>query len=284
MNTTPINAPDQVPFPAPTTEPTFQTLLLHRRGPLGVLTLNRPRARNAIDSQMRAELKAAVDHIAADPTYRALIITGAGSAFCSGGDIRGMQERVDQGARAGEIGWRRQRELHETLGKLYDLDRPTLAAINGPALGLGLDLALTCDFVWSSTTAVLAAAFVKRGLVPDGGGMFHLPRRIGVSRTKELVFSGRSVDALEAESIGLVDQVAEPETLLDRAVDFLSTLTDHPATAQAMAKNIINRTFELSLDEVNTLASQAQAYCYSSADHQDSVRSFLQARSQAASS
>ena len=264
--------------------PAFDTLDLRRQGDVGVLTLNRPRARNAIDGQMRADLRAAVDHVAADQSYRALVLTGADPAFCAGGDIRGMQERLDQGPRVGEIGWRRQRELHETLHKLYELDRPTLAAVNGPAMGLGLDLALTCDFIWAADSAVLAASFVERGLVPDGGGLFHLPRRVGVSRAKELVFSGRSVGAPEAAAIGLVDQVLPGPELLDRSVAFLTELGRRPATAQALAKGVLNRTFELSLDEVNTLASQAQAFCYASPDHLESVRSFLEARSQAVSS
>lgn len=259
----------------------FDTLKLRNVGPISVLMLNRPAARNAIDARMREELRIVVDHIAADTACRGVVLTGTGTAFCGGGDIRGMQERIDQGARVGEIGWRRQRELHGTLEKLYNLDKPTLAAINGGAIGLGLDLALTCDFVWSSDAAVMASSFIARGLVPDGGGMFHLPRRVGLSKAKELVFSGRRVNAAEAERIGLVDRVVAPGELLSEAVEFLTSLADHPATAQAMAKSVLNGSFESSLVQVNALASSAQAFCYASPDHLESVREFLAGREKA---
>jgi 2-(1,2-epoxy-1,2-dihydrophenyl)acetyl-CoA isomerase len=246
---------------------------------VAVLTLNRPRARNAIDDQMRADLRTALDHVAGDLSIRGLVLTGAGTAFCGGGDIKGMQERAEQGVRAGELGYRRQREFHETLGRLYCLDRPTVAAVNGPALGLGLDLALNCDFVFFADTATVASSFVRRGLVPDGGGTYLLPRRVGPARAKDLVFSGRSVGADEALRIGLADQVLPAADLLDGAANYLADFAVHPQLAQGLAKDMLNRSLELSLDEINTLGSQAQAICYGSQEHQDSVREFLASRS-----
>lgn len=261
--------------------PVLDTLSFRTEGAIGILTLNRPKARNAIDDVMRADLKVAIDHIGADSSVRGLVITGAGDAFCSGGDIKGMQERLKQGARAGELGWWRQKEFHETLAKLFQLGKPTVAAINGPAFGLGLDFALTCDFLILADTAQVSANFIRRGLVSDGGGFFHLPRRVGLSKAKELLFSGRTLDAQEALSIGLADRVVAPADLLPAALELLNGFAAHPATAQAMAKSVLNRSLELSFDEINTLASQAQAFCYSSADHQNSVREFLVERERA---
>jgi enoyl-CoA hydratase/carnithine racemase len=258
--------------------PTLETVELRAEAEIAVLTLSRPRVRNAIDDQMRGDLRTAVDWVAADHSIRGLVLTGAGSAFCGGGDIRGMEERLEQGVRAGELGWRRQREFHETLGKLYHLDRPTVAAVNGPAVGLGLDLALTCDFLFAAEEASMSASFVKRGLIPDGGGAFHLPRRVGVAKAKELVFSGRPVAAAEALRIGLADQVRPADGLLAAAVAWLRELAAYPQTAQALAKDMLNRSLELSLEEVNLLGSQAQAICYASPDHQESVRAFLASR------
>ena len=264
-------------------QPELETIELRVEADIGVLTLNRPHARNAIDDQLRADLRHAVDHVAADHSIRGLVLTGAGSAFCGGGDIRGMQERLDQGSRAAELGLRRQREFHETLGKLYHLDRPTVAAVNGPAIGLGLDLALTCDFLFAADTATVSASFIRRGLVPDGGGMFHLPRRVGVAKAKELVFSGRSVAADEALAIGLADRLRPATELLAAAVSWLRSLADYPQTAQALAKDVLNRSMELSLEQVNMIGSQAQALCYASPDHQESVRTFLASRTEAKS-
>jgi enoyl-CoA hydratase/carnithine racemase len=261
--------------------PSFATLELRVEGQIGILSLNRPKARNAIDDGMRNDLRVAVDYIAGNPSIRGLVLTGAGQVFCSGGDIRGMQERLDQGSRAGELGWRRQREFHETLIKLFNLDRPTVAAVNGPAFGLGLDIALTCDLVYFSNSATVAANFVKRGLVPDGGGMFHLPRRIGLAKAKELIFSGRNVEADEALAIGLADRVLPAEELLPAALAWLRGCASHPAMAQALAKSILNRSHELGFEQVNMLGSQAQAYCYSSPEHQESVRAFLAERDRA---
>jgi enoyl-CoA hydratase/carnithine racemase len=168
--------------------------------------------------------------------------------------------------------------LHETLDKLYQLDRPTVAAVNGTASGLGLDVALTCDFVFLAESATVAASFVRRGLVPDGGGMFHLPRRVGLAKAKELVFSGRGVAAAEALRIGLADQVIETGQLLDETVAWLTELTQWPQLAQGLAKGVLNRSLESSLAEINALGSQVQAMCYGSAGHQDSVREFLAER------
>lgn len=263
--------------------PTFETLDLRVEDAIGVLTLNRPKIRNAMNDQMRVDFRGAIDYIATDHSIRGLILTGAGAAFCSGGDIKGMQERLEQGARAGELGWHRQREFHETLIKLYNLDRPTVAAVNGPAFGLGLDLALTCDLVFFSDTAQVAANFVKRGLVPDAGGMFHLPRRIGVSKTKELVFSGRNVEPAEALAIGLADRVLPAAELIPAAMAWLKACAVNPPTAQALAKTIINKSFEHSFEEINMMGSQAQAFCYSSPDHQESVRAFFEERAAVAS-
>ncbi|HUO23457.1 MAG TPA: enoyl-CoA hydratase/isomerase family protein [Caulobacteraceae bacterium] len=264
-----------------TDAPTFETLVLTVRDGIAVLTLNRPKVRNAIDDVMRLDLKAAIDHIGGDRAIRGLVLTGAGAAFCSGGDIRGMQERLEQGARAGELGWWRQREFHESLTKLYNLGVPTLAAVNGPAFGLGLDVALTCDFVWLADDSEVAVNFVRRGLVSDGGGFFHLPRRVGVAKAKELFFSGRTISAEEALALGVADKLLPAGELVAKAIDFLKGFAEHPATAQAMAKSILNRTFELSFEQVNVLASEGQAFCYSSADHQNSIREFFEERERA---
>jgi enoyl-CoA hydratase/carnithine racemase len=158
---------------------------------------------------------------------------------------------------------------------LHFLDRPTVAAVNGPAFGLGLDLALCCDFVFASERASFSAGFVHRGLVPDGGGMFFLPRRVGLARAKDLIFSGRTVAANDALAIGLADRVLEHDRLLDQTCAYLDELARLPRPAQALAKNILNRTFELSLDEVNALSAQAQAICYTTPEHIAAVEAFL---------
>jgi enoyl-CoA hydratase/carnithine racemase len=152
-----------------------------------------------------------LSHIAQDRSIRALIVTGSGKGFCAGGDISGMQKRMQ--APTGEIafnGWSRQQGVHHAVSLLYTMPKPTIAAVNGSSAGLGADMALSCDFVIASEEASFAWTYINRGLIPDGGGMYFLPRRVGLSRAKELVFTGRRVDAREALQLGIADRISAP--------------------------------------------------------------------------
>lgn len=249
---------------------------------VATIALNRPEARNAVDDEMRGELIAALGQIAADNAVRAVIVTGRGTAFCAGGDIAGMQRRLQ--APAGEIafnGWRRMQQVHHLVAALHDLPKPTIAAVNGPAAGLGCDLALCCDFIIASESASLTMSYVLRGLIPDGGGMYFLPRRVGLARAKELIFSGRRVPSEEALRIGMIDRVARAEGLLAEAQSWAEELAQGSAAALALSKSILNQSFELSAAEVFALGSQAQAICYTTSEHRDAVAAFLNRRASA---
>ena len=177
-------------------------------GRIAIITLNRPDVRNAVNESLRAEFVAAIAAVASDDRVRAVVLTGNGPAFCAGGDLAAMQQNL--GAAAGQLafnGWQRQRRLHEAVDALHRLTKPTIAAVNGPAVGLGCDLALCCDFILAAEQASFAMSFILRGLIPDGGGLYFLPRRVGLARAKELIFTGRRVEAKEALAIGLVDRV-----------------------------------------------------------------------------
>ncbi|MBV7486614.1 enoyl-CoA hydratase/isomerase family protein [Bordetella sp. BOR01] len=251
-------------------------ILLDVQDGIGVLTLNRPAVRNAIDDAMRTELLDALDRAARDPAIRALVVTGAGKAFCAGGDIKGMKARLD--APAGDVafnGWTRQQRTHHALTALFKLPKPTIAAVNGAAAGLGCDMALSCDFVIAADNAPLSMTYIHRGLIPDGGGMYFLPRRVGLARAKELIFSGRRVAADEALAIGMIDRVAAPEALLVQARAWAAELSHGSAAALALAKTQLNQTYELSAEQSFAMSSQAQAMCYSTAEHRASVAAFL---------
>jgi enoyl-CoA hydratase/carnithine racemase len=152
---------------------------------VATITLNRPEKRNAITDDMRTELIAALEQVTADRAVRAVILTGNGKGFCAGGDVAGMQRRME--AEPGDVafnGWARQQRVHRTVSLLYKMPKPTFAAVNGGANGLGADMALSCDFVIASEEASFAWSYIKRGLIPDGGGMYFLPRRVGLARAK----------------------------------------------------------------------------------------------------
>jgi enoyl-CoA hydratase/carnithine racemase len=226
---------------------------------------------------MRAELAQVVERVGHDDGIRALILTGSGRGFCAGGDIKAMESRLD--APPGSIadhGWRRQRQLHHTIMRLHGLEKVTIAAVNGPAAGLGADLALCCDFIIASEAASFVMSFVLRGLVPDGGGMYFLPRRIGLARAKELIFTGRRLDGAEMLAMGIADRVVSPSDLLPEAIRWAGELSRHSPTAVALAKSILDGAFEHTLEETLAAGAQAQAIAYTTDAHHASVEEFLE--------
>jgi enoyl-CoA hydratase/carnithine racemase len=256
-------------------EPRRVELTIHEGG-VAVATLNRPEVLNAIDGPMRTELAQVVEKVGHDDTIRALIITGAGRGFCAGGDIKAMESRLS--APSGSVadhGWRRQRQLHHTIMRLHTLEKVTIAAVNGPAAGLGADLALCCDFIIASHEASFVMSFILRGLVPDGGGMYFLPRRIGLARAKELIFTGRRLDGAEMLSMGIADRIATPSDLMPEAIGWAGELSQHSPTALALAKSILDGAFEHTLEDTLAAGAQAQAIAYTTDAHHASVEAFL---------
>jgi enoyl-CoA hydratase/carnithine racemase len=243
---------------------------------VAIVTLNRPEVRNAINDAMRAEFIAAMESIARDDGVRAVVLTGQGKAFCAGGDIAGMKERLN--APAGEVGfngWRRQGQVHKSVGLLHGMPKPVIAAVNGAAAGLGCDMALACDFIVASEAAMFTMSFVKRGLVSDGGGMYFLPRRVGLAKAKELIFTGRNVEAKEALAIGLADRVVPASSLVADAAIWARELSQGSHVSIAFSKAILDRTFESTEEQVFALGREAQGVCYTSQEHRDAVEAFL---------
>ncbi|MDD7973115.1 enoyl-CoA hydratase/isomerase family protein [Roseinatronobacter alkalisoli] len=246
------------------------------RGTIAIIRLNRPDLRNAINDQMRQELVSIFEWADQTPAIRAIILTGAGKGFCSGGDIGGMRERLS--APQDEVsfnGWMRQKKTHRGVAVIHGCTKPVIAAMNGAAFGLGLDMAMACDFIIAVDGARMSMSFLKRGLVSDGGGMYFLPRRVGLVRAKELILSGRVVLTDEALAIGLVDRVTTSESLLDEACAWAEELTQGSPAAVALTKAILDKTFESSDEDIFALGRQAQAICYSTKEHRASVEAFL---------
>lgn len=243
---------------------------------IAVATLNRPDVLNAFDDTLRAEFTAVLEQVGQDDTIRALVITGAGRGFSAGGDIRGMQARLEHPiGTVADAGWRRQRRLHHMVMRLHSMEKVTIAAVNGPAAGLGADLALCCDFIIAAPGASFVMSFILRGLVPDGGGMYFLPRRIGLPKAKELIFTGRRVGAEEAVALGMADRLATPGQLMTEATAWAAELTQHSPTALALAKSILDSTFEHSLETALAAGAQSQAIGYTTDFHRASVEAFL---------
>jgi enoyl-CoA hydratase/carnithine racemase len=255
---------------------TYSLIDFQLQNAIATITLNRPEKRNAMSDDMRTEFIHALERLAADKTIRALVLTGAGKGFCAGGDISGMERRLT--APTGEVafnGWHRQQRVHHTQSLLHTMPKPVIAAVNGAASGLGADTALACDFIIASEWASFTWSYIHRGIIPDGGGMYFLPRRVGLSKAKELIFSGRKVDAAEALALGIVDRKTSADSLLADAQAWAAELSQGSATALALSKTIMNQTFEMTAQQVFAQGSQAQGICYTSSEHRQSVEAFL---------
>ncbi|MDX6428636.1 MAG: hypothetical protein QOE54_1013 [Streptosporangiaceae bacterium] len=238
-------------------------LLGERRQDVLVLTLNRPERRNALTVELVATL---ADHIAAAPAdgVRAVILTGSAPAFCAGGDLADLSAVAEQGALAvSETIYTRFHRLVRTIGSV---PVPVIAAINGPALGAGLDLALACDLRIAATDAVLASSWIAVGLVPGMGGASYLTRLAGGTRAAELVLTGRRIDAATAQAWGLLNEVVEPGILLDRALELARELAGLPAPALARSKAALRRVLEAGLEDELAVLGAVQGSLLTSED------------------
>ena len=210
---------------------------------------------------------------------RAVILTGEGPAFCAGGDIRKMKEQS-----FGDVNGMRIREdyrqgIQRLPLALFNLEVPVIAAVNGPAIGAGLDLACMCDMRIASEKARFAESFVKMGIVPGDGGAWLLPRVIGLSRAAELSFTGRVIDAATALHWNLVSQVVEPEDLLPAANRLADEIAANPPQVTRMTKKLIREGMQMSLASLLDLSAAYQALAHQTADHREAVSSFLEKRS-----
>lgn len=243
------------------------------RGSIRILTMDQADRKNAIPGHGWADLAEAFDDFETSPD-RVLILTGANGDFSAGADLD-PSLAIDASIVARQ---RRMKQVSETALKLHRLTKPTIAAVDGVAVGAGLNLALGCDVVVASDRARFAEIFVHRGLTLDFGGSWLLPRLVGTQRAKEIALSGRLVPADEAERIGLCIEVTTPELLLGRAIELAETFTGQAPIAQMFVKQGINHSWSTSLAGALDLESQSQAICFTTDDMVEGIRSFQEKR------
>jgi enoyl-CoA hydratase len=238
---------------------------------VGLLTLNRPEARNALTFTTYAELEEAVR----TTTARCLVVTGADPAFCSGDDVKQVMaasgERVASGLRA-------EPRLTPTADALLRTDIPVIAAVNGAAVGWGMELALMADVRIASTEARFGELFVKRGLCCDVAGLGRLAQLVGRERAAELLFTGRVVDADEARSMGLVSQVVSHERLLPAAIELARSIASNPPLAVQRLKRGLREALDPDWDSLGSWVSASLAELFATKDHQEGVAAFLERR------
>jgi 2-(1,2-epoxy-1,2-dihydrophenyl)acetyl-CoA isomerase len=256
---------------------TYKCLLYEVADGIATLTLNRPDRLNALGDTLRDDLHDAVGRASADPEVRVMIVTGAGKGFCAGGDVKAMNESRESG---------RERPLLEkvapgrdrTLLAMRDAPQPIIAAINGAAAGAGMNLALGCDIRLASTAAKFAQAFVRRGLHPDWGGTYFLPRVVGMARACELIFTGDLIDAAEALRLGLVSRVVAPEELMPAAHELARRIAAGPPIAIRLAKRALYHNADCDLRQALEFETFAQNICQETEDAREGIRAFVDKR------
>lgn len=249
-------------------------VLRERHGATLLIRINRPDRRNAFDLEVRQGLADAVIEARDDDTVRAVVITGTQGVFCAGGDLKSLSEAKRPVFKDRE----RIRRLHIWFHELVNLEKPVIAAVDGPAFGAGFNLALACDFVIASDRARFCAVFGRIGLVPDLGGFFLLPRIVGLQRAKDLVFSAREVQVDEAMQMGIVFRKVGHEQLEKDALELAARYHSASTDALGIAKNILNRSFNLDQNTLAELESNAQALALHTEYHDEAVANFLAKR------
>ncbi len=251
-------------------------LTLTRDGGVVTLTMTEPASRNALSDAMRAGFAEALSALSQDADMRAVILTGSGGVFCAGGDLKKMLANHKAGLVSGsEDILPRMKHLHGWLKHLRDLPVPVIVAVDGPAYGAGLGLALTGDIILASDRASFNASFCKVGAVPDGNLFHTLPRMVGLQRAREMFYTGRTVDAAEALRIGLVMEVHAPDAFLPRALEMARMMEDASPLAFRLTKAIAGRSMELDAASLLREEAQAQAICLASAYHRDAIGRFV---------
>ena len=250
----------------------YKTIRYEKKDNIALVTIDRPEALNALNSTVIAELEQVVTALENDGTIRAMILTGEGRSFVAGADI-GEQYPLDLdgGRRWGQRG-------SALFRRMERLEFPTIAAVNGFALGGGCELAMSCDIILASEKAKFGQPEVGLGITPGFSGTQRLPRRVGVAKAKELIFSGRMVKADEAERIGLVNAVYAPEALLDGAMEMARSFAKNAPIAVKYAKACIDRGMQTDIDSGIACENELFAMCFATADQKEGMGAFLEKR------
>ena len=254
-------------------------LTTERDGAILTLTMNQPETRNALTGNTAVdEFVQACDAIRRDTSVRAVIITGTGPVFSSGGNVKDMQRFFGSTLSPEVIREEYRNGIQRIPKALYNLDVPTICAINGPAIGAGLDLTCMCDIRIASENATFAESFVKVGIVPGDGGAWLLPRAVGMSKAAEMAFTGEALNAQQALACGLVSRVVPAEALMDEARALAAKIAANPGGVLRMTKRLLREGQNSTLESLLEMSAGYQAIAHKTADHEEAVRAFMEKR------
>lgn len=257
-----------------------EPLLLEKIGHIAVVTLNMPETRNALNGDACfLAFETIFEDLNQDMEIRAIVLTGAGSAFCSGGNVADMRDKKGMFAGTAEQVAENYRIGIQRIPRAFEkLHVPIIAAVNGPAIGAGNDLACMCDIRIASTNAKFAESFVKVGIIPGDGGCWFLPRAVGYAKAAEMIFTGETLDATEALRIGLVTAISTPEQLMHDSLALAHRVAANPPGVLRWSKQLLRQAQMGSLDEALKLAGHFQGQAHQTADHAEAVAAFFEKR------
>ncbi|CAM3287838.1 enoyl-CoA hydratase-related protein [Rhodothermus bifroesti] len=243
---------------------------------VAILTLNRPEVLNSFHRPMAEETLQALQQAAEEASVRAIVLTGAGRAFCAGQDLQAVLPH--KGAAAPDLGEIVRTQYNPMIRLIRHTEKPFVAAVNGTAAGAGANIALACDFVVAAENATFIQAFARIGLIPDSGGTFMLPRLVGLARATACMMLADKVSAAEAYALGMIYQVCPPDKLMEEAMQLARRLAALPTQALGLIKRALNQSFVNSLDAQLELEAQLQGEAGRTADYQEGVAAFLEKR------
>ncbi len=253
---------------------TFENIIFKEQDGIWTITLNRPEVLNALSPNLFDDITLVLDEAKNSETVKVLVITGAGPAFCAGGDVKNNISKLSTMSPF-EI----RNYMHAYVAKkIVELEKPVIAAINGIVTGGGLDMALACDIRFASEKARFSEIFVKIGLIPDMGGVYFLPRLIGLSKAKLLAFTGDMIDSQEAARIGLVDKVFPDDQLMPAVERLARQLASGPTKTIAMIKLAMNRSLSMDLNSSLDYTTNLQCFIVQTEDHKEAFKAFLEKR------
>lgn len=254
-------------------------LNIERDGAIWTLTMNQPETRNALTGNTAVEEFVQVcDEIRRDASVKAVILTGAGPIFSSGGNVKDMQRFFDDALTPDAIREEYRQGIQRIPRALNQLDVPVICAINGPAIGAGLDLTCMCDIRIASETATFAESFVRVGIVPGDGGAWLLPRAVGRAKAAEMAFTGEAIDAQQALACGLVSRVVPADQLLPTARALADKIAANPGAVMRMTKRLLREGEHSTLESLLELSAGYQALAHKTADHREAVMAFVEKR------
>lgn len=255
----------------------YTDILVRKKDRVAIVTLNRPEALNALTQEMREKIGTIFQGFRTDDEVRAVVLTGAGRAFCAGGDVKTMLARSKEKGLGEYKHWVRN-TIQRAVLAITSLEKPVVAMVNGAAVGAGCCLAMLCDLTIASEKAKFGMAFVKMGLGLDWGGSYFLPRRVGLAKAKELAFTGNLIDAKEAERIGLINQVVPPEELEATTMELAHSLAYGATEAIGTIKTMLDKSIDQDLVAATELEALAASILAHTEDHEEGIRASVEKR------